>query len=106
MSPRDDDLAKLAGLCGWKFLPATKERRSAMFAPVGIVIPTPDATLSEQLAFAGMIAEELVPTVTIASRLIQQDFVEGVLRKCKADTDLAHAAVRAALEAIAAKGAT
>jgi hypothetical protein len=103
MTDRDADAEKLAGAMGWRYLPATAERRCAMFAPVGIVIPAASAPLGEQFAFVGKLAEQLGcerPRVVYGP--------EGWIVNYSDETlgmgyDLVHAAIRAAL---AAKGAT
>jgi hypothetical protein len=118
MTDRDADAEKLAGAMGWKLLPATAERRCAMFAPVGIPIPAPDAPLGEQLAFVGRLAEQLATGFGEGHGLfgIDRRFdgwddagwcvtfrgVNGAEAKAEAP-DLVHATIRAAL---AAKGAT
>ena len=60
MSPRDSDLAKLAGLCGWEY--HSRLGGGAYFynyTGEDIDIPAPDAPLPEALAFVGRIAETL-----------------------------------------------
>lgn len=71
MSPRDSDLVKLAGLCGWRLdvyerlfggfppgvrflIPRTAPESSGVYS---LPIPAPDAPLPEALAFVGRIAE-------------------------------------------------
>jgi hypothetical protein len=67
---RDDDLAKLAGLMGWRlFIPPTGRRgfRAPYFdlnprsvgAPCEIPIPAPDAPLPEAMAFVGRLCEAI-----------------------------------------------
>lgn len=59
MSPRDDDIAKLAGLLSWAVAHSPTGRYFYRHDGDGIDIPAPDAPLPEALAFVGHLAVAL-----------------------------------------------
>lgn len=111
MSPRDDDLAKLAGLRGWWFFAAVHDVKPAKFILTQaeerreFPIPSPDAPLPDALAFVGRLCEAV--GIARPSIVPMRDHDSGEFwRVYFANegghaSDLAWAAVRAAL---AAKG--